>query len=388
MQALGKELQKRRSLARSTRVIQEGQAIYEAGEFGTSFFTIVQGEVTLETEGPHASRVKLGRGEFFGEMSLLSGRPRLERAIAGPGCLLVETPRRTMIKLMNSNDELRSGIDWIFVVRELQRSFAPEAPLRALREIGARIPVKRFKAGESLFQEGETGDCLYLVRSGAVTLSRQRGGDVLVAQVRSGQMVGEMALMGDRVRRESALASVATEALEIKLREFLDLTRRRDARLEPLQQQASRHAVDSARLQVRPESGSVMGFLMKEGLGEATNVLVIDESLCIGCDNCEKACAETHAGISRLDRAAGASLREGPHPDLLPPLRAAPLHEGLPAERHPPGRQRRGVHQRHLHRLRQLPDQLPLRRDPHGVRGPEETGAAVLAAVRPGQRPR
>jgi Fe-S-cluster-containing hydrogenase component 2 len=27
--------------------------------------------------------------------------------------------------------------------------------------------------------------------------------------------------------------------------------------------------------------------------------------LCVGCDNCEKACAATHGGTSRLDRAAG-----------------------------------------------------------------------------------
>jgi Fe-S-cluster-containing hydrogenase component 2 len=44
---------------------------------------------------------------------------------------------------------------------------------------------------------------------------------------------------------------------------------------------------------------------MEHGRGEATNVLIIDADLCIGCDNCEKACAETHGGISRLDREAG-----------------------------------------------------------------------------------
>jgi Fe-S-cluster-containing hydrogenase component 2 len=180
--------------------------------------------------------------------------------------------------------------------------------MRSLRETAARVAVKRFKAGAVIFTEGETGECLYLVRSGAVALSRRRdSADFLVAQVRSGQMIGEMALMGDRIRRETATASVAAEVLEIKLREFVDLTQRNDARLEPLQQQASHHVVDSARLQVRPEIGSVVNFLMKEGLGEATNVLVIDEALCIGCDNCEKACAETHGGISRLDREAGAS---------------------------------------------------------------------------------
>jgi Fe-S-cluster-containing hydrogenase component 2 len=47
-----------------------------------------------------------------------------------------------------------------------------------------------------------------------------------------------------------------------------------------------------------------------QGVGEGTDVLLIDESLCIHCDNCEKACAETHAGISRLDREAGPTFAQ------------------------------------------------------------------------------
>jgi Fe-S-cluster-containing hydrogenase component 2 len=46
-------------------------------------------------------------------------------------------------------------------------------------------------------------------------------------------------------------------------------------------------------------------FLVDNGLGEATDVLLIDERLCVGCDNCEKACADSHDGLSRLDREAG-----------------------------------------------------------------------------------
>ena len=53
------------------------------------------------------------------------------------------------------------------------------------------------------------------------------------------------------------------------------------------------------------ESGDLIKFLVREGLGEATDVLLIDESLCVRCDNCEKACAETHHGVSRLNREAG-----------------------------------------------------------------------------------
>src|SRR5262245_5722235 len=301
-------LSARQPQPRSTRVVREGDAIYEPGEFGTSFFTIVDGEVTLESAAPGNIRTRLGRGEFFGEMSLLSGRPRSEKAIAGPGCILVETPRRTMVKLMNSNEEVRSGIDWIFVVRELQRHFAPFATHKDLRDIAARVTLRRFKAGDVLFKEGEAGASLFVLRSGGVTLSRgHNGSNILVSQVRSGQLIGEMSLMGDPTRRETATATVSAEAIEIGRKEFLELTRRNDARLDPLQRDVSRRVVDNARMQARPEAGSLMNFLMDEGLGEATNVLVIDESLCVGCDNCEKACAETHDGISRLDREAGAT---------------------------------------------------------------------------------
>lgn len=309
MGQLLKKLANKDPQPRMTRVIREGEEIYQPGEFGTSFFTIVDGEVVLEATGPQKLRTRLGRGEFFGEMSLLSGRPRLEKAVAGPGCILVETPRRTMLKLMNSNEEVRSGIDWIFIVRELQRHFAPFATLKELRSIAMRVTLRKLKAGEVLFSEGETGDSLFVLRSGAITLLRRRDGeDKLVSQVRSGQLVGEMALMGDPVRRETASANVAAELIEIKRKEFLELTRRDDARLDPLQKDVSKRVVDNARMQVRPEASTLMSFLMDEGLGEATNVLVIDEALCVGCDNCEKACAETHDGVSRLDREAGATF--------------------------------------------------------------------------------
>jgi Fe-S-cluster-containing hydrogenase component 2/CRP-like cAMP-binding protein/thioredoxin reductase len=296
---------------RVSRIVKEGEVLYRPGEFGTSFFTIVNGEVTLRSDDATPVTTKLTRGEFFGEMSLLSGRPRTETAVAGAGCVLVETPRRTMLKLMNSNAEVRNGIDWIFVVRELKSHFAPLATLRDLREIGTRVSVRRLKAGEVIYKEGSSADSLFIVRSGAVTLSRQRDGrDLLVSQIAAGQLLGEMALMGDPIRRETARATLALELIEVRRPEFLQLTQRRDALIEPLQRAASDRVTENARMEVRPESGSLMNFLMDNGLGEATDVLVIDESLCVGCDNCERACAETHGGISRLDRKNGASYAQ------------------------------------------------------------------------------
>jgi cGMP-dependent protein kinase 2 len=58
-------------------------------------------------------------------------------------------------------------------------------------------------------------------------------------------------------------------------------------------------------MEAQPEAGNIIQFLVEQGIGEATDMLLIDESLCVACDNCEKACAETHGGTSRLDREAG-----------------------------------------------------------------------------------
>jgi Fe-S-cluster-containing hydrogenase component 2 len=55
--------------------------------------------------------------------------------------------------------------------------------------------------------------------------------------------------------------------------------------------------------------GSMIRFAMEQGLGEATDVLLIDESLCVRCDQCEKACADTHGNLSRLNREAGPTFR-------------------------------------------------------------------------------
>jgi Fe-S-cluster-containing hydrogenase component 2 len=216
-----------------------------------------------------------------------------------------------MLKLMSSNEEVRAGIDWIFTVRELQRQFAPKSGVQELRELARRMPLKKLKAGDTLYREGEPGDRLYLLRSGNLTLTRDNGNDAaVVAQLRSGELAGELAVLSDGQRHETAVATVATELIEIGRVEFAELMKRRDARIEPLQDGVAHRLVDIARMQAAPRAGSLVDFMMGEGLGEATNVLVIKESLCVGCDNCEKACAETHDGVSRLDRKAGATFAD------------------------------------------------------------------------------
>ena len=298
--------------ARATKVVAAGSEIYRPGEFGTSFYIVLDGEVKIEAdyEG-QVIESKLGRGQFFGESSLLSGRPHSERAVCGMNCVLAEIPRRTMLKMMNSNEEVRAGIDRVFVARALQRHFAPSAALRELLPIADQVETLFFDAGDPLYQQNDIGDCLYIVRSGAVSISRmEHGKNALVAEMRAGKMFGQMALMGDDVRHESAVASVALSVACIKGEAFIALVERSDARIAELQRGVSEQLLNKARMSVQPEAGGVYNYLLDNGLGEATNVLIIDERLCVGCDNCEKACAETHGGISRLVRKQGPTLAD------------------------------------------------------------------------------
>src|SRR5262244_249717 len=101
---------------------------------------------------------------------------------------------------------------------------------------------------------------------------------------------------------------VATEALSIDHASFKALLKA-DARLAAkMDAERTEQLTQYAHMQARPQAGNVFSYLMSHGLGEATSVLVIDEDLCVGCDQCEKACAATHEGVSRLDRSAGPSL--------------------------------------------------------------------------------
>ncbi|WP_353252790.1 cyclic nucleotide-binding domain-containing protein [Salinisphaera sp. PC39] len=287
-----------------TKLLRAGDYVYRDGEYTNTFFTIVEGEVTLRSDnGPET---RLTAGQFFGEMSLLSGRPRIGDAVVSADTILIETPRRTMVKLMAANAEVAEGIETVFLQRTLQQFFAPSVSYSALRDIARQVTTSRFNRGDTIYSEGDTGDRLYLIRSGTVALtSRRDGREIAVGHPQSGQTFGQMALMGDPVRRESAVAAVRTEVIEIEREEFLALLRKSPDSVPQLQAETTRQLQQASRMEAVPESSSVISFLLDQGLGEATDALVIDETLCIGCDNCEIACAETHDGVSRLNRKAG-----------------------------------------------------------------------------------
>jgi Fe-S-cluster-containing hydrogenase component 2/CRP-like cAMP-binding protein/thioredoxin reductase len=289
------------------RVPKSGDTIFARNDYTNSFFSIVQGEVQIRAgEGKDAKLISLRRGEFFGEMSLISGRRRSATVIAGANCILIETPRRSMNRLINSVESVRRAIDEVFIIRAIQSRFAPDMPAESLAQVAAGATLCSFRAGETVFKEGEPGDSLHLVRVGSLTIERSIGGrDVVLSYVPAGNYVGEMAMLGEAKRSATAKAAIAAETIRLDAASFKRLIDTDSSLKIKLQAEVRARAAANLRMQVDPGGGDLITFLVEQGVGEATDILLIDEALCVRCDNCEKACAETHGGTSRLDREAG-----------------------------------------------------------------------------------
>lgn len=282
----------------------KGDVIFEKNDYTNTFFTILEGSVDIEINAQ--LRISSTVGSFFGEMSLMSGRRRSATVYAGDQCVVIETPRRSMIKLIASVEAVKRVLDETFIVRTIQQKFAPNTPIAELQPIAARAKIHQYQPKEVIFQEGDEADTLHFIRNGSVTVSTFIDGrDVVMSYVPANTPIGEMALLGNTTRTATVAAAVKTETISIDKESFNLLLERSEGLKDRLQAMVQERHAQNVALQSNTESSDLLSFLMGQGLGEATDVLLIDEDICVGCDLCESACAATHQGTSRLNRKAG-----------------------------------------------------------------------------------
>ncbi|MGH7186338.1 MAG: cyclic nucleotide-binding domain-containing protein, partial [Pseudomonadota bacterium] len=200
------------------RAPKRGEVLFQRNDYSDTFFSIVRGGVDIHVDPNDASkRVALTQGDFFGEMGLISGRRRSATVTAGERCILIETPRRSMNKLINSVASVKRIIDDTFLRRAIQSQIAPELPVEALRELVASARIERFEAGKVLFKEGDPGDSLHLIRKGSVTVARDIGGrERVLSYVAAGNYIGEMALLTDSPRSATVRAAIETETIRLE----------------------------------------------------------------------------------------------------------------------------------------------------------------------------
>lgn len=92
------------------RIVPAGHTIVHRGALGDSMYFIAAGAVDVVSTGA-AETVRLGEGEFFGEIALLQHKPRTATAAAAARCRLLVLEAADFRRLMSHEPAIRARID-------------------------------------------------------------------------------------------------------------------------------------------------------------------------------------------------------------------------------------------------------------------------------------
>jgi Fe-S-cluster-containing hydrogenase component 2/thioredoxin reductase len=290
-----------------------GELVFRQGDYTSSLWNVAEGAATVQV----GHGIRVGAGEFFGELGLTSGRRRNATVVAAEPSVMVELPRRSVLRLASAVHAIQAEMDRVALRRIVHTTLARARPVGDVEDLIAASSLKAFKADETIISAGDPVDALYILRTGSATVSATEAGRaVSLGYIAAGDLFGERGFLSNNpVRAATIRAAIASEVVRIEG----SAVRAAMGRLPELAQlfgQTVRAQLDhslrrtiaqASRPADRAVSAAASAFLVAEGIGEATNAFFIDESLCTRCNNCEEACAATHAGISRVSRDAGHS---------------------------------------------------------------------------------
>jgi CRP-like cAMP-binding protein len=191
-------------------------------------YFLVEGEVALTIAGRPLDSLK--KGEVFGEMAVVSERPRSATATAKTDgaayslngaelqSALSRTPEFALMLMSVMFDRLR-----FIAARLAQRKTALPAGVREssvfdpplLAQFEAALPrsaIVRHWGGANIMREGQSGAFMYVVKSGRVSISIR---DNIVEYVNAGGTFGEMALVDQSARTATVTAETECVLLSI-----------------------------------------------------------------------------------------------------------------------------------------------------------------------------
>jgi CRP-like cAMP-binding protein len=116
------------------RSYDEGDIIVTEGEPGSSLFLIVGGRVRVFTrtdDGGNLQLAELGPGDFFGEVSLLSGKPRTATITARTQVTAIELDRASVDRIAENHPEVKEVLENFY---ERRAQDTVEAVIRRLRD--------------------------------------------------------------------------------------------------------------------------------------------------------------------------------------------------------------------------------------------------------------
>jgi tetratricopeptide (TPR) repeat protein len=115
---------------------REGDIIITEGEPGSSMYVISSGEVKVYTRGQKGSvyLAKLGEGDFFGEVSMLTGKPRTATITASQPTELLRLDKEKLDNALGKYPGIRKVLDEFYKKRA---KHTVEAMIESLKKRGS-----------------------------------------------------------------------------------------------------------------------------------------------------------------------------------------------------------------------------------------------------------
>ena len=293
-------------LSARVREYRNGEVIIRQNDYTNDFLIIADGRVELwktpEKSNTEVKVVELTAGNFFGEMSLISGRRRTATARAVGDTRIIEIPRKAILKLLGAAPKAKALVDQAFLLRAFGGYLFPGTPEAQLGELVELAVVNTMAKDAVVFKEGDPGDAFYLIRNGMVKISKKSGEkEVVLSYLVAGNFFGEAALFSDADRTATVTTIFPSDLIKLSKRDFNNfLHAHPELRQAPLQKLEERR-IASLIADATPGSGNILNDLIREEVVMGTQTLIIDEHKCIRCGNCIAGCEGVHRdGQARL----------------------------------------------------------------------------------------
>ncbi|MEO1367386.1 MAG: cyclic nucleotide-binding domain-containing protein, partial [Acidobacteriota bacterium] len=252
----------------------------------------------------------LGPGELFGEIGAMSGWPQSATARTVRECRLLQIRVPALRLLKRVSKKLREKLDRLYRERALRQQLQSTPLFRGLDEDSLRrledaVELVSLGPGEILAREGDPVDALYLVRSGFLRLGQTYGdGEIVATYLSKGMTFGEAEILIADLGGYEMTASSVEYAELVKIP--VDLVKRTMAADPQLVEDLWRGAVGRLKevgaSRGDPGRSAFVERALDSGLVQGNSILMIDLDACTRCDDCVRACADTHGGRPRFVR--------------------------------------------------------------------------------------
>ena len=237
--------------------VRASEMILREGESGDSCYVLAHGEARVLKRDPLQPRgdlmevSRLGQGDLFGEVAMLSDRRRHASVQAVSDCELIELPRAHLRNVGTRYKEVSQFLERFYRERIIA-TLVTTAPFFRPLEPPARMALlahfqfTRVDSGARIIQEGERAGGFYLIVLGTVEITKRvsEKRQVLLATLDEGNYFGEMSLLRGDVARASVTSTGPTELAVLPAKNFYALVANHPILWDQVRQEAHRRELE------------------------------------------------------------------------------------------------------------------------------------------------